>query len=700
LTTRSTTDIATETTSSQKSDDPTSPTILPSTTFLDSVIHKSSESSKISNQKSTMHQLRDVGEGTIIVALADGIVRKIGSQTKATHSDIVIAWIDPCQHPTMIAGLCAVCGTKVSSDEPVPEEGGPSPITPSLSPGTIDSYNMNENMTLMTVSGMTVKVSESESKRMAIEDTKRLQAVKKLSLVLDLDHTLLHATADPRAEQQCRHRTDIRHLVLPYMMPDNAFSTMHPPRQFQPTLLQQHFVKLRPHVKEFLEQAMENFELGVYTAGTRDYAEEVTILLSRHLVGAERDQMELERLRQELIVMEHKYQLQQLKIGNNDLTNKKIDVGEETTAKNALENVDTVIEGKNTGIKRKRVQFDTPPSSTKTDETSLEDIENLRAEIRNAESLEQQAQDLRRKLFGSRVMSRTESGESGRHVKSLKRIFPCGGSMAAVIDDREDVWANAEEMTSRRVGEPPENLLLVRPYHWYLFQGFADVNNTSGTDFSPVDTTSQVETDEQLLWTSKVLKKLHHMYYDREASSRRTVPEILEEMRSEVLKGCVIVLSGLVPLSKQQNVDQNQARPPFVRYAESLGATVKYAVSEEVTHVVAANDGTDKILSARKINGCKIVKPSWLIECYWSMTRRDESSHLLETTVKQARFESKVIPEEIYQPIYHEKRSKSGVPTQGNEGSNDDDNDDDDEDFAAELEKQFLNIEEDEDDES
>ena len=48
-----------------------------------------------------------------------------------------------------------------------------------------------------------------------------------------------------------------------------------------------------------------------------------------------------------------------------------------------------------------------------------------------------------------------------------------------------------------------------------------------------------------------------------------------------------------------------------------------------MTHVVAARDGTDKIHRARRIPGCVIVKASWLMECVWTITRRDVAPHLL-----------------------------------------------------------------------
>jgi len=132
-------------------------------------------------------------------------------------------------------------------------------------------------------------------------------------------------------------------------------------------------------------------------------------------------------------------------------------------------------------------------------------------------------------------------------------------------------------------------LLLVKPYHWLPFVGFADINNASGEDLTenPHDSASSqgescAESDEQLLWTADILKRLHSRYFcqDENPDIRKTVPEILCDMRSEVLQGFKIVLSGLVPLHRQ-SMDNTplKPRPSVVRYVESLGGTVSYLYS-------------------------------------------------------------------------------------------------------------------------
>jgi RNA polymerase II subunit A-like phosphatase len=136
--------------------------------------------------------------------------------------------------------------------------------------------------------------------------------------------------------------------------------------------------------------------------------------------------------------------------------------------------------------------------------------------------------------------------------------------------------------------------------------------------------------DQQLLWTADILRRIHQAYYDTLSDTpqpaQRTVPEIVRDLRQQLLKNTRLVLSSLVPLHRQQA--SHLPRPPFVRHAENLGATLRSAVTSHTTHVVAAKDGTNKILTARRVPGCHIVKPTWLMECVWTLTRRDVRPHL------------------------------------------------------------------------
>jgi RNA polymerase II subunit A-like phosphatase len=584
-----------------------------------------------------------------ILAPSSGILR-----IQPNVGTLILGQIETCTHPTVVESMCAVCGIKIQQE-------------------TTDIGNASTMNRFTTSGGLTVTVSQQEGQRMAQSDAERLRKQHKLSLVLDLDHTLVHATGDHRAGEHL-HREDVRSVLLPMQEFNNNNNSSH--------IVLQHFVKFRPHVKEFFNLLQHGFEIGVYTAGTREYAEQITVVLARFMVGAWRDQVHFDELRHTIAKAEydmiHAQELKELQScktvhsatnasadekATNGLSESFSESGMTKTCNNNFDELNQDFNRKSDAAcnnnlnlsesfnsnettdhlflqskqkNRKIVTFGEPPPNIKSDHMTLELLEELKKELSDAELLEQKAQELRQRLFGSRVISRTDVGDLGRDVKSLKRIFPCGGAMAVVVDDREDVWARAQDVSfANRQGEPPDNLILVRPYHWDTFTGFADVNNSAGVDLSKGQESSNItnsELDQQLLWTSDILMRMHKQYYDAIAQGLSvTVPETLASMRRQVLAGTHIVLSGLVPLHKQTD-ETNQPRPCVVRYVESLGGSLQATVTDDTTHVVASKDGTDKILQARKVRGCVVVKPSWLMECFWTFSKRDETRHFLGTS--------------------------------------------------------------------
>jgi len=811
-------------------------------------------------------------------------------------------------------------------------------------------------MTQMTVSGgITVTISESEAKSISEASSKKLRESKQLCLVMDLDHTLLHATDDYRAgrfaaeeillrgndteadtiedkiegedskqkERQNRdseklnnlkvvpnpeQRSDVRSILLPVDLPPPQYQQYLQQKQHQEYLMQsesktheyklpplprtttqqrthentpvnlRHYVKLRPHLKEFFEQIQSTYKLSVYTAGTRAYAEQIAVMICRHLVGASYDEEGLQMLRAKMRELDQdckKFREYKAKMGRRrqlemarqrgdfmetDLETIALEAERESMVEQGITEIDgkkdekeknkwndkkavtfparkqkgksvsfaanletetkesalkirnnapsesadsdgveakpkkgtkedkgtigenkpspdenndsdkaevsSVNEGQptigasesnlgidivasstassssSTSIKRnnssrgaessipRKKKRPEPPSllplvpppakidaasnkkqgvissnSNDMDEVNMKDPseerDKLRKKLDEAERLEIAAVDLRRKIFGSRIVSRTDVGDLGKDVKSLKRVFPCGGVMAAIIDDREDVWANANNNVTGRPGEPPDNLLLVKPYHWKPFSGYADINNASGNDLSKKDDPASssndkqhdAEEDVQLLWTADVLKRLHERYYSsskaQQESEQISVPSVLRSMRKEVLQRhpqAKIVFSGLIPISKQ-NLG-SPVRPHVVRYAEELGAEVLPDVTNQITHIVAARDGSEKIQRARRdVPGCFIVHTSWLMECYWSLTRRDVINHHMGPMPKREHVKSNVTEHKTTTSRTKILIERDEYESEKDENDNDDEEDDG---FAADLESEMM----------
>lgn len=109
-------------------------------------------------------------------------------------------------------------------------------------------------------------------------------------------------------------------------------------------------------------------------------------------------------------------------------------------------------------------------------------------------------------------------------------------------------------------------------------------------------------------------------------------------------------------------------------------------VLPNTTHVIASKDGTDKILTARSIPGCFVVRVSWLMECYWSLRRRDEQPHLLRAMGTMRGTPLELPPPSLSNGIT--TTSSSGMEDGGT--GVDEEGESEDDDFAAEFEKELM----------
>lgn len=111
--------------------------------------------------------------------------------------------------------------------------------------------------------------------------------------------------------------------------------------------------------------------------------------------------------------------------------------------------------------------------------------------------------------------------------------------------------------------------------------------------------------------------------------------EVIPRVKGEILAGCHLVFSGLVP----SHVPLSRSRAYAV--AVSLGATVSAEVTAETTHLVAARAGTAKVNSSRRQKGVHIVTPQWLWHCAERWEKVDERLYPLGTILvveRQAEF--------------------------------------------------------------
>ena len=484
----------------------------------------------------------------------------------------------PAPQPTATRSLSSLLsGARATHKlQELPKQQQPSNRHPRMTVMNLSSNAIDDSqMTKMTVSGgVTISISKAEARNISDDSSRKLREEKKLCLVLDLDHTLLHATDDYRAgrfvankvfvgynnsdekasggdemsqvnkpesnpekrgyvrsilqpfesnpPQQQEYvtqntkpnpakRDDVRSILLPFELPpplqqsyvqqklqqqcleETKFCLSPLPQQMQGAntcMIVRHFIKLRPHLKEFFSQIQSTYQLSVYTAGTRSYAEQVAVMICRHLVGATFDEEDLNELRMKVREkeeecrrferrVERKRQLTSakkeplLKLDASKSASKKSvsfsggvynkAYSETDGAPESLANKPNRRTEVNTTrtLKRKKrkkasgvdlvhnreenhlktslsrsndIEFDAEKEEHADDGRSADvdpanERDRLRKELEEAEKLEIEALELRRKMFGSRIVSRTDVGDLGIGVKSLNRVFPCGGVM-------------------------------------------------------------------------------------------------------------------------------------------------------------------------------------------------------------------------------------------------------------------------------
>ncbi|CAP31399.2 Protein CBR-FCP-1 [Caenorhabditis briggsae] len=213
------------------------------------------------------------------------------------------------------------------------------------------------------------------------------------------------------------------------------------------------------------------------------------------------------------------------------------------------------------------------------------------------------------RLFGQRILSRDELFSAQHKTRNLKALFPCGDNLVVIIDDRADVWQYSEA------------LIQIKPYRF--FKEVGDINAPKNSkEQMPVQIEDDAHEDRVLEEIERVLTNIHDKYYEKHDLRDAEQPlldvkEVIKDERHKVLDGCVIVFSGIVPTGEKLE------RTDIYRLCMQFGATIVPEVTDEVTHVVGARYGTQKIHQAHRL-GKFVVTVQWVYACVEKWMKADE----------------------------------------------------------------------------
>ena len=515
----------------------------------------------------------------------------------------------------------------------------------------------------MVHNNVSLTISENEAARADDEAKRRLLASKKLSLVVDLDQTIIQATVDPtvadwqKDENNPNHDAvkEVRAFLLKDDGPGNRGCW--------------YYIKLRPGLKDFLENISKIYELHIYTMGTRAYAKNIADIIDpEHRIFGDRilsrdesgssTAKNLQRLfpvdtKMVVIIDDRgdvwKWSPNLIKVtpydffvGIGDINSSFLPKkpGPKPSQRAATFTPHTARDAQIEGDTEEMPQPKTNGSPSQVMETHpTEESETPRAN--SASPLEQLV------AMGGGVDPATRQAQTTRQDEAL----------AAQLEDRpllqkqkqlEAIDAATETTAAKEDGD----------------FGCASSLSEDSRDSDKTKHNLLQDHDRELFQLEKSLYRVHSEFYDiyyrrlsaaqggrlgqlrggqkrklpNDKSDLDLVPDIktvLPSVKSKVLTGVVLVFSGVVPLG----VDVGSTDLAIL--AKSFGAQIEDNVGRSTTHVVAARNRTLKVRKAikRGKGRIKVVNTQWLTDAINRWSKIDERPYLLDTEGKNGSHE-------------------------------------------------------------
>ena len=501
---------------------------------------------------------------------------------------------EACGHEVQIQGMCSLCGADMTETNWASEQR--------------DSERAMINMTHDQTGLM---VSESVAKKAEHDTQKRLLRQRKLSLVVDLDQTIIHACIEPTVGEWQRDPSNPNHSavkdVKSFQLNDDG------PRGLASGFT--YYIKLRPGLKEFLEEVSKMYELHVYTMGTRAYALNIAKIVDpdRKLFGnrvISRDEngsitsKSLARLfpvsTDMVVIIDDRADVWPMNRPNlikvvpydffkgiGDINGSFLPKRQDLLPAPAKSNGATAKAAADVANKKKSPIDDVArlQEDSSVEDQAAEQEKTLEKQLADRPLLHMQ-EELDKE--DEKTAQEADGADAGPPPQRHNVLSDDDEELVALQDHLTDIHTSFYETYDRRRGERQE----AQPTH--------PPSNSNARRRSSVDDGVDL-------------------------SMVPDVGDILDEIKSNVLSGLVIVLSGLVPLGVP--VEESE----IGLQAQSFGAQVLNVVSKRVTHLVVSTSTprTNKVQQAAKIPSIKIVNQSWLTDCLSQWRRLDESPYYL-----------------------------------------------------------------------
>ncbi|PIA96087.1 RNA polymerase II subunit A C-terminal domain phosphatase [Cercospora beticola] len=531
---------------------------------------------------------------------------------------------EACKHEIQFAGLCAACGQDMK------EKSSYNETTARAARATVNTVHGRQDLL----------ISEEEASKSDEEAKRRLLESRRLSLVVDLDQTIIHASVEPTIGEWQNDPSNPNYEALrdvqAFQLHDDKPNTWY-------------YIKPRPGLKDFLDRLSEIYEMHIYTMGTRSYAENVAKIIdpdrkifgdrivTRNESGSQTAKY-LKRLfpidtRMVVIIDDRadvwhwisnlvKVNVFEFFVGIGDINSSFLPKRPELEAAKAhAPKMERIPSNKTPTENGDNAQPDASTEPVTTTPTPASPVQT------NGEtSVSEQLLTMAGPQDAKTIQEKTEEQEQIIQEQLDDR------PMLKKQKELEDL-AKEEEAKASPAVEATAELLA------------ENGDDTETKELSHVDSIQHkyrqnllADDDNELVYLEQSLRNVHTTYYDeydkqsrgakgdrvaelrpghskkRSFDDLNNIPDaavLMDGIKAKVLAGCHIVFSGVVPLGVDPLTHD------AALWAKTFGATVSVNITKKTTHVIASPDRrTAKVRQAAKKPRIAIVSQHWLHACF------------------------------------------------------------------------------------
>ncbi len=529
-----------------------------------------------------------------------------------------------------------------------------------------DTTNADRAPIVMDHATQFLTISQDEANRVDEESKRRLLATRKLSLVVDLDQTVIHAAVDPTiAEWQ----TDVENPNHEAVKDVRAFQLIDDGPGMRGCW---YYIKLRPGLMSFLENISQIYELHIYTMGTRQYAQQIANIVDpdrkyfgdRILSRDESGSMiakNLERLfpvdTKMVVIIDDRADVWKWSpnlirvtafdffVGIGDINSSFLPKQQEIKATPRTEH-----EGVEKNGAAIAATADPEATTNGTNENGTSEVNS------DTSALEQLVA-----MGGGDDPTVREIQSKGQEEAITTQLEEKPLLKMQQAQDEKDAKDEAAAAAEATPDSPESDHLTVGDSQMTSTESDSSDSSSESLTTNPASTPKAKarhsilrNDDQELKFLEQRLVAVHAAFfneYDRKrlggkggrvgslAGKRkiqlsdgddtpadlRLVPDVkkvMPAMKHRVLGDVTVVFSGVLPLGTDVQIAD------IALWAKSFGATITERVGTDVTHVIAARLGTAKIKAALK-RGIPVVSTGWLFDSIVQWRKMDERPYLL-----------------------------------------------------------------------